>query len=234
MKVLLFGGTTEGRARAALLRAQGHEVLVSVASEAGRMELPEDMPCHAGRLDAPGMCALARSFGAERLVDATHPFAVSAHENIRLCAEALSLPLERVVRPSDREADFSDRVSWVRDAEEAARTLLETTGNVLLTTGGNTLGVYASIVDPARLYARVLPVEASLGKCAEAGLHISHVIAMQGPFSQAFNRALYEQWNIAVLVTKDSGDAGGVRDKVLPALALGIRVIMIGRPDREA
>ena len=35
----------------------------------------------------------------------------------------------------------------------------------------------------------------------------SHIIAMQGPFSTQLNDALYAQLQIAVMVTKDSGEA---------------------------
>ncbi|MBQ6255222.1 MAG: precorrin-6A/cobalt-precorrin-6A reductase, partial [Clostridia bacterium] len=41
---------------------------------------------------------------------------------------------------------------------------------------------------------------------------------------------MYDQLNIAVMVTKDSGANGGVDEKVLPALARQIQVIMIDRP----
>ena len=58
----------------------------------------------------------------------------------------------------------------------------------------------------------------------------SHIIAMQGPFSQAFNAALYDQLDIKVMVSKDSGAQGGVAEKVIPALERDIHVILIDRP----
>ena len=62
----------------------------------------------------------------------------------------------------------------------------------------------------------------------------SHIIAMQGPFSTQLNDALYAQLQIAVMVTKDSGEAGGVSEKVLPAPHRGIHVIVIRRPPEES
>ena len=61
----------------------------------------------------------------------------------------------------------------------------------------------------------------------------SHVIAMQGPFSRDFNAALYDQFRIRTMVSKDSGQPGGVADKVLPALERGIDVVMIERPKED-
>lgn len=233
MTRILFGGTTEGRRLACEYAARGEDLCVCVASEAGRMQLPEGIRCHVGRMDAQEMVRFAREMHAEELIDATHPFADQVTRNIRACAEETSIPYRRIVRASDADADFSALVTWARDAQEAAQILSREQGNILLTTGSNTLHVYAEALDPGRLYARVLPSVESLNKCAAAGLHPSHVIAMQGPFGEALNRALYAQWSIQHMVTKDSGDVGGVREKVLPALSMGIHVVVIRRPQQQ-
>ena len=44
------------------------------------------------------------------------------------------------------------------------------------------------------------------------------------------NAALYDQFAIRAMVSKDSGAAGGAEEKVLPALARDIHVILIRRP----
>ena len=67
--------------------------------------------------------------------------------------------------------------------------------------------------------------------CESAGILPAHIIAMQGPFSAALNAALYDQLDIRVMVTKDSGVQGGVPEKVLPALERDIHVILIERPE---
>ncbi len=53
---------------------------------------------------------------------------------------------------------------------------------------------------------------------------------MQGPFSQGFNEALWRDWQIDCVVTKDSGDAGGYQAKLAAAQALGIHLIVVKRP----
>jgi precorrin-6x reductase len=121
----------------------------------------------------------------------------------------------------------------VPDAEAAARALQATEGPALLTTGSHGLLPFARAVDPARLFARVLPTGEALELCAAAGILSSHIIAMQGPFTRAFNAALYDQWGIRAMVTKDSGQAGGVEEKVIPALERQIHIIMIDRPKEE-
>ena len=56
---------------------------------------------------------------------------------------------------------------------------------------------------------------------------------MQGPFSYEMNKALLRYVKAKYLVTKDSGDIGGMQDKVRAAKALGVEVICLTRPVKE-
>lgn len=53
---------------------------------------------------------------------------------------------------------------------------------------------------------------------------------MQGPFSRELNHALFRHFETTLMVTKDSGEAGGVDEKIEAAWDLGIEVVMIERP----
>ena len=233
MKTIIFGGTTEGREQAALALARGESVLVSVTSEYARQFLPEGAACHIGALDEAAMKAWIAAERPERVIDATHPFAVRATQTIRACADALHIPYVRIERAADRREDWRDAVTWAGNSEEAAALAALCAGNILLTTGSHTLSVYAKVIEPERLFVRVLPTHQALDLCAAAGMVQSHVIAMQGPFSRDFNAALYDQLRIRTMVSKDSGQPGGVADKVLPALERGIDVVMIERPKED-
>lgn len=83
MKILIFGGTTEGRLLAQALSQRGLPATVSVATPLGAQELsglPGITPL-VGRKTAQEMAELLKSF--DRCVDATHPYAVEASRNIR-------------------------------------------------------------------------------------------------------------------------------------------------------
>ena len=226
---IIFGGTTEGRELAIAAHARGEDILVSVTSEYARSLLPADIPCRVGVLDEPAMLTFLATQHPDQVIDATHPFAIQATRTIRACCEQLNLPLTRIERPTET-ATWRDAVEWVPDTAAAIAALSRTSGSVLLTTGSKTLLDYAAALPPEHLWARVLPTHAALDICLDAGLPQNHILAMQGPFSAALNAALYDQLNIAVMVTKDSGAAGGVDEKILPALARGIHVIVIARP----
>ena len=70
-------------------------------------------------------------------------------------------------------------------------------------------------------------------KCERLGYKPQNIIAMQGPFSYAMNVETIRQFGIRFLVTKDSGDVGGVSEKLRAAADMGVRVIFIERPGIE-
>ena len=69
-----------------------------------------------------------------------------------------------------------------------------------------------------------------LESAIQAGIMPAHLIGMQGPFSQELNEAVIRQFNIGVLVTKESGNNGGYEEKISPALNTGTDCIVIRRP----
>lgn len=62
-KVLLFGGTGEGRALAEWMAARGIPHTVCVATEYGETLLPAGAEAHVGRMDSGEMEALMRAGG---------------------------------------------------------------------------------------------------------------------------------------------------------------------------
>lgn len=231
MKVLLFGGTSDGRILAERLADLPLELTISVATDYGRdmlRSLPGSTTVLTGRLDAPTMECLLRDQQYDIVIDATHPYATEASRTIRDAAESVGAPLLRLRREPGGEGDFF----CLPSAAEAARRLAQTEGNVLLATGSKDLAAFAVVPDfTRRLYPRVLPTVEALGECLRLGFARSNVIAMQGPFSRELNAALMRQFAIAILVTKDGGAAGGFREKVEAARDLGVRVLLIERPE---
>ena len=53
---------------------------------------------------------------------------------------------------------------------------------------------------------------------------------MQGTFSKNFNKALMDEYDISVIITKESGKTGGTASKIAAALDLGIQVVIVVRP----
>lgn len=226
MKLLIFGGTTEGRVLARRLAEAGAQVTVSVATPMGAEELAgiPNLTVLTGRRDAAAMQALLR--GHDLCIDATHPYAAEASANIRTACTAAGVPLRRAARPASAITDAAFAADTTADA---AAFLARTEGNILLTTGAKELPAFAGI-EKARLFARVLPTHEGISACEALGIPHRNIIAMQGPFGTALNCALMEQYQIAWLVTKDGGRAGGFAEKLEAARRTGAKVVLIRRP----
>lgn len=245
-RVLLFGGTTEGRELALWLRDAGIPALSHVATDYGEALLREEaLPAEYGRLDAAEMEHLLRTGDFFATLDATHPFATEVSKNIRAAAAAAGVRYYRILRGegSASEAEEAEEIEARLRArgcfrlfdsqQEAADWLAKTEGPIFLATGSKELKAYAAL-PRERLTVRILPGEEALRKAAEAGIQPDHIIAMQGRSSVVLNRALLQQCSAKFLVTKQSGKPGGYLEKLRAAEALGICFVAIRRPaERE-
>lgn len=235
-KVLIFGGTTEGRRLTEILPAAGIFCEVSVATEYGKEQISPGAGCivQVGRKNAEEMKAWMQQETFAAVVDATHPFATEVSENIKESAKQAGLPYLRLSRETEENGSYGKaEISYVEDAAECRKLLEQTEGNILLTTGSKELSVYAVDALRQRLFVRVLPAEESIMLCKKNGLLGSQVIAMQGPFSLELNKALLQQYHIAVLVTKESGLQGGFPEKIAAAQETGTKVIVIKNPEKK-
>ena len=232
-KLCLFAGTTEGRKLAQLLAGQSVSVTVCVATEYGRSLLPEgeNLTVSAQPLTREEMQELFRREGFDCVVDATHPYAPVATENIAAACRAAGTEYLRLLRP---ESGAQAGAVFVPDSAAAAAYLEGKPGNVLLTTGSKELARYSGMTDFARrVYARVLPMAASLEACRAAGLEPGHILAVQGPFSREWNAAMLRAVCARFLVTKEAGAAGGFAEKAAAAEETGATLVVVGRPPQR-
>ena len=231
--ICVFAGTTEGRELVEFLAGQPVQVTACVATEYGETLLPEaeNVTVRAGRIPAEDITRMLQETPFAVVIDATHPYAASITESLyRACRETGTEYL-RLLRQSSQQAED---VVCVENTAAAAAFLERTEGNILLTTGSKELSSYSTIPGFAqRVYARVLPMDASLEACREAGLKAAHIIAMQGPFSEEMDLATLRFADAAWMVTKDGGDAGGFPAKVSAARKAGAGLVVVGRPPQR-
>ncbi len=230
--ILLLGGTSETAPLASALLETGHPVLVSTATDAA-LTLPEHprLQRRHGRLDAAAMIELMHRYSVRVMVDAAHPYANQAQAQAQQAAAALHIPYLRWERPATDFAGYA--VTWADDHEQAATLACADGRPVLLTTGSRYLAPYVAQArrTGVRLRARVLPHAESREAVEQAGLAPEEVIWGQGPFSLESNCMHIRQHAIGVLVTKDSGQAGGVPAKLQAARMEQCLVIAVRRPD---
>lgn len=235
-KVLIFGGTAEGRKLSEYLEEKKISHTVCVATEYGEEVLAHQgtyTQVHTGRLTDEAMEALMVENRYDAVVDATHPYAAAVSENVRRASQKARLPYLRYLRPGMTESGADSENRWfVESAQEAAELLERRQGRIFLTTGSKELHVFTEhISDKSRLFARVLPSAEVVEGCRKLGLEGKQICAMQGPFSEEMNVAMLRQTGAAFLVTKDTGDAGGFPEKERAAIRAGVKLVIIRRPE---
>lgn len=232
-KFCVFAGTTEGRRLVDFLAGQDCRVTACVATEYGQtlLQSSKNLTVSAKRLTQEEMTELFTEEKFDLVVDATHPYASIVTENIASACAAAGTEYLRLLRGSSK---VSDEAVFVPDIEAAVAYLNGTQGNILLTTGSKELHKFTALDNFAdRVYARVLPMDASLKACQDACLKPAHIIAMQGPFSQGMNEQMLSCTAARYLVTKDGGDTGGFAAKANAAAACGAELVVIGRPPQR-
>ncbi len=235
-RVLIFSGTTEGRKLAEGLAESGVPAVVCVATEYGKQVMDElpGIALHQGRMDGEEIRAFMEQEPFLAAVDATHPFAAEVSENIRKSAALLGVPYLRLQRNTKPDLGAGANRLCFSTNEQCRDALLQTEGNILLTTGSKELAVYTRGGElTERLYVRVLPSEESIALCRQQGLAGKQIIAMQGPFSEEMNMALIRQYQIRHLVTKETGHTGGFVEKASAAEKLGTALYVIGNPEKQ-
>ncbi len=232
MKTAVFAGTYEGRLLCERLSAEKIEACAYVASSYGVGLLAglAGINVVSGRLDEGEIAEAIAKEGFALVVDATHPYAREVTLNIRSACRRTGSAYVRFLRGEDSYSG----VIHAGDTLEAAEKLAGTTGNILLTTGSKELAIFCR--QPGlreRLFARVLPVAEVIEHCYSLGLSGRQIIAMQGPFSQEMNVAMLKEFSCRWLVTKNTGEAGGVAAKIAAAQEAGVEALLIGRPLKE-
>ncbi|BAF59137.1 precorrin-3B methylase and precorrin-6x reductase [Pelotomaculum thermopropionicum SI] len=232
--ILVLAGTKEGRELAAVLAAAGHRVVASAATPYGGALLRETgLAVREGRLDAAGLQKLIEEEGVKGILDATHPFAGEITRLAREAARASGISYLRWERPPASLPADDPLIRRVRDWEEAAECLAALgKERVFLAVGIKPLPFFLNhpALRRCRFLVRVLPVPGSLRACIQLGLQPEQIVALQGPGTQKFNEALLEEYRAEILVTKESGETGGVGEKIAAARARKIPVIVVERP----
>ena len=237
-EILIFAGTTEGRKLSEYLAEVEMNHTVCVATEYGAIVLRQHplVKVHQGRMNQEQIEEFIRNGKYDVVVDATHPFAKEITYNIQAALKemeriGISIPYLRLKRDGTTERE--NGITYYETSEECVKALEDTEGNILLTTGSKELFKYCVSEEiKHRLYVRVLPSMESLSLCTEQGICGKQVIAMQGPFTTEMNEAIIRQYEIAYLVTKESGVPGGYQEKINAAKRTGAKIFVIGCPEK--
>ena len=228
----IFSGTSDGNQLANELAQQGYPVVVSAATEYGGEVASQHctgVSVWAGHQGVEAQKQALAQNQARVIIDATHPYAKLISEQLMGLSLSLNIPYLRFERPSSFAADTGIECD---STEQAAKLAIARGKRIFLTTGSKDLAVFLNSpgADQIEWFVRVTPEPEFIQRAIALGVPRSHICAMQGPFSQAFNEVLWRDLDIDCVITKDSGDAGGFNAKVAASEALKIPLLVIKRP----
>ncbi|HWW73294.1 MAG TPA: precorrin-3B C(17)-methyltransferase [Duganella sp.] len=232
----VFSGTSDGNALAArLARGQDKNVVVSAASDHGGEMARQDCPgvsVWSGRQGVEARRRVLTHKNARLLLDATHPYASGMSEQLIGLSKELGIPYLRYERPSEYQPEDGELCASMEQAAERATAL---GGRIFLATGSKDLATFMATPGAAakQWFVRQTAEPELIERALALGIPRERICAMQGPFSAEFNTALWRDWRIDCVVTKDSGGAGGYQAKVAAAKALGIPLLVVARPRVE-
>ena len=230
-RLLIFGGTSEGRELAEFCAANRIYAVISVATDYGAELLPESEYTEIliGRLDNNEIIKLLSENNFKTVIDATHPYAELATENIRIACNETKTEYYRLKREENQLYG-----TILNNTDELIMYLNGNEKRILSTLGSKEIPHLCRINNyKERLWMRVLSAEAVSEYCTVFEADESRMFFGKGPFSVEQNMAHIRKSGAEILITKESGSAGGYPEKAEAAKRLGIELITIKRPEES-
>lgn len=231
-EILIFGGTTEGRRLAEFCCVNKVKAYISVTTDYGAELLPQNknIKIIVGKLDLLQIKQLISENNFEYIIDATHPYAKVVTENLKRACGEFHKKYYRIVRETNTEPsgiiaeNIDEVISYLNRSEK----------RILSTLGSKELSALTNVNDyKNRVWARILPADGIEEYCEGMGFDKDKIILGKGPFSFEENIMHIKKSSAEILVTKESGAAGGYPQKIRAAKFCGIEIVTLKRPDES-
>ena len=210
-------GIGEGRAILSHVNKYTDEIVVSTATEYGYEIYKEFKAKHFNYrpLNEDEFKDLITKFGIDTFVDASHPYACEVSKTlIKVCNDL----------KDNENIIFIDKYEYL---EELFKNI---DGNILNTTGSNNaLKIEGLKSEKNRIIHRILPSPKVISRLLDNGISMENIIAIKGPFGFEINNGIIKEYKIKALITKDSGEEGGMKEKIDSALINNVKIIVIKR-----
>ncbi len=228
-------GTGEGRDILSHVNKYTDEIVVSTATEYGYEIYKEFKAKHFNYkpLNEDEFKDLIIKFVINVFVDASHPYASEVSKTLIKVCNDLNVEYIRYERKSyfnnlkdNKNVIFIDKYEYL---EEVFKNI---DGNILNTTGSNNaLKIEGLKSESNRIIHRILPSPKVISRLLDNGISMDNIIAIKGPFGFEINNGIIKEYKIKALITKDSGEEGGMKEKVDSALLNKVKIIVLKRPE---
>ncbi len=228
-KILLFGGTTEGKATANWLNDMGFTFYYSTKTPS-KVVVSEGCEKLEGAMTADAIARFCQVKAIEWIVDAAHPYAAELHWNIASAAHTASIPVVRVERSFMEPVD-DPLVKYVDSLAEMVEIVAcQRVDRILSLMGVKSVSYLHNTLRHAHTWYRILDQASSWKLALESGVSREHIIASMAFDNLEDVKALIEQHQIQVLLTKDSGFNGLFDQKIEVARQFNLPLVVLKRP----
>lgn len=230
--ILVLGGTSDSIEICNMLNQNKFDYVVSVTTSYGEKLAKQcTKKVILKKLTLEDMVDYISKNNITKIIDATHPYAVEVSTNAIEASQITNIDYIRFERKSlIKDIDYKNKYI-VNNIDEACDIANKIGNNIFIGTGSKNLYIYKEKIKNKNLIPRVLPTSEVLISCEELGFNADNIIAMKGPFSIDMNESTYKQYNIDLVITKESGIAGGFLEKIKACENLNIPVIIIKRKE---
>jgi len=221
MKILVVGGTADGRKLATRLHELQFDVVYSIAGIVRKATVPCPV-ISGGFTQFGGLQKFIVDHQFSHVVDATHPFAKKMSNTIAEVSELLSIPAIRFHR-KPWEKTTSDH--WV-EVDDWPELIEKIKGyQCLFITAGQ---VSQSVIDSLAMQTKQIIIRTAMPVKVELPTNVLWLKAI-GPFNLEDEKQLIKEYKIDAIISKNSG-GNSTYAKIKAAAEAGIPVYQFKRP----
>lgn len=227
--ILLFGGTTEGKATANWLTDMGFTFYYSTKT-ASKVVLPLGCKKLEGGMSTIEISDFCRIRKIKLIIDAAHPYASELHQNIAGASTVTNLPVVRVERGfmepvEDPLIHYVDSLTAMVQCVKQLKA-----GRILSLMGVKSVPFLHQALEKQQVWYRILDQHLSWKMALASGVKEEQILASMAFESLDDARGVIEQHKIQALLTKDSGFNGLFDQKIELAREYNIPLVVLKRP----
>jgi precorrin-6A/cobalt-precorrin-6A reductase len=228
--IWIVGGTSDTTKLLDLLsgKIDFSKLIVSVTTDYGEQLLKfYKVKIFKGKIEKEEIHNFIEKNQIDTIVDTSHPYAENISKNI---LELIDLEKINYIR-YERAKSIENNEDTFESVEKLIDYINKNMKNeVILSTLGSKAIPKLAEIENNKVFLRILPTVESVKSAIDYNFLPKDIIAIQGPFSKEFEEEILKFYKASVLLTKDSGEAGGLSEKLEVCKKLGIKCLIVSRP----
>lgn len=227
-RILVFGGTTEGRAVAGLL--DDLQLPYDYSSKTS-IESHGKGRCISGAMNQIQMLDYCRTHQITLIIDAAHPFATELHHTILAVAQSEELPCIRFERKYPDVEKNTDNIRYFESYEALQKAVVSSEiKNILALTGVQTISKLPQLWQQRICFFRILETESSMNIAKRSGIDPRFLIQRHPKASVHEMVEMIDMSKAELMLSKESGASGYIQQKLDACEQRNIPLWMVRRP----